>query len=253
MRTRPGSSRNVCSARYRNGESGTRCACVSRIASCSIASIIQGAWKPKPWIATGSGGRLAGNRYSRPAKENRLPAIRLAKGTSGKQASREGLFEAMASASDGRRSGTARPSGPVQFSQATLPPSSGSSPKSKPWAERVTTSAIRLVAPSHTGDPDQLLSQAFSAPRRSGGGRGSCARLDPAPPLADHHPDHDQRQDVEHGQAHEQGLVANGGRQCANHQGEQGPPEIAGHAAKAGGRGDILLRKHVRHDGIEQA
>src|SRR4051795_679338 len=108
-------------------------------------------------MAIGSGGRLAGSWCFRPAKENRLAAMGLADGRGGKQASREGFFDAMASASEGRRSGTVRPSGPVQFSQATLPPSSGRSAKSKPWAERVTTSAIRLVAPSHTGEPDPLM------------------------------------------------------------------------------------------------
>src|SRR4051812_46901114 len=168
--------------------------------------------------------------------------MRLANGTSGKQASQEGFFDAMASASDGRRSGTVWPSGSVQFSQATLPPSSGSSPKSKPWAETETTSAMRGTTLTCCPGTGSRL--------RSGAGRGGRVRLDPASPLADHHPDHDESDNVEHGQAHKQRLIADRGRQRADRQREQGSTQIARHAAEPGRRGDVLLWKHVRHDSV---
>ncbi len=74
-------------------------------------------------------------------RSGELSAIRVAQGTNQKQVSLERLPGAVACASDGSRSGTVRPPSRVPVSQATLPPGAGSSAKSRPRAEGVTTSA----------------------------------------------------------------------------------------------------------------
>src|SRR5215204_7363200 len=91
-------------------------------------------------MAIGSGGRFGASLYSRPAKAKRLPSIRFAKGTSGKQASRDGLREAMSEACAGRNSETECPSGASQLREAMLPPSSGTSSRAKPPADKDTRS-----------------------------------------------------------------------------------------------------------------